>query len=311
MTEVSVIVPTYLGADWIRECINSVLDQVYVDLEVIVVNDASPDDAAEIVAGMDDDRIRLVCHEENKGVPAARNTGIKEANGDYIAFLDQDDMWRDQKLTTQLNVFEEGSGDLGVVHGDAEIIGTDKETSWSGPLSDDPQERVRALFLRNPITTITALIDARCFETHGLLDEDLYGVDDYEFWLRIAEDYRIKYCPGVVAAKRVHESNTSDRFEQMNEDKMIIAKRYLRKYPYLRPLQDRKFHEIMNHYARNYADTGDYTQAIQYDLKALNHVKTSPTDYLRLGRDLVWAARQRVREVVTESASDTSKDDVH
>lgn len=303
MSKVSVVIPTYRGAEWIEQCVKSVLQQDYQDLEVIVVDDASPDDAAAIVSDMDDERIRLCRHEENKGVPGARNTGIKAATGEYIGFLDQDDWWHEHKLQTQVKMFARGPDNLGVVYGDTDMVGLGEEKRWTGPLPEEPRERVRALFLRNHVITITSLIAAECFETHGLLDEDLYGVDDYEFWLRIAEDYRFEYLPDVVATKRVHSSNTSDRFERMNQDKVMIAERYLERYPYLEPLRDRKFHQIMTHYAHRYADRGDYSRAVQYDLKGLRYEKRHPTDYLRLGRDLVRASEQMLRRMVAGNRS--------
>lgn len=287
MTDVSIIIPIYQGSKWIRECINSVLQQDFDDLEVIAVDDASPDDTANIVASMEDERIRLFRHDENKGIPAARNTGIKQANGDYVAFLDQDDKWYNHKLGSQIEVFEQGPENLGVVHGDVDIVGGDKNISNGEPVPENDKKRVQSTFLQNPIITITALIDSECFETHGLLNENLYGADDYEFWLRIAERYQFKYCPGVVATKRVHESNTSDNFKRMNPDKIMITKQYVEKYPYLQPLENQRCHRIMTHYARNYANMGEYVQALQYDIKSLSYIKTNPSDYLRLSRDLM------------------------
>lgn len=294
MSKVSVVIPCYRGAKWIEGCVESVLRQDHEDLEVLVVDDASPDDSAEIVRGIDDERVRLLRHDVNEGVAGARNTGIEAATGDYVGFLDQDDRWHADKLARQVAVFEDGPADLGVVHGDVEVAGPVEKESWGGPLPDDPRLRVRELFLRHPIITITALFDAACFETHGLLDESLYGSDDYEFLLRIAEDYRIEYLPEVLATKRIHETNTSDDFVRMNQDKVVIAERYLAEYPYLRPLRDRKYHQIMTHYARSYAAEGNYARAVEYDLRALGYVKTHPSDYLRFGRDVAAAGGQLV-----------------
>lgn len=291
MTTVSAIVPCYGGAEWIEECVRSVLDQTYDDLEVVVIDDASPDDAADVVAGIDDDRVRLLRHDENQGIAAARNTGIEAADGDYVGFLDQDDRWHEEKLARQVAAFEEGPDDLGVVYGDLAFEGRDAD-SWAAPLPDEPRARVRSLFVANHVPSITALVDADCFRTHGLLDESLYGADDYEFWLRIAEDYRFRYLPGGVATRRVHETNSSDRFERMNADKEAIAERYLEAYPYLEPLRDRKYHQIATHYARNYAADGDYRRALCYDLQALRRRQTSAGDYVRLARDVAGTALQ-------------------
>lgn len=98
---VSVVVPTYGRADLLPRAVDSVLAQTVDDLEVVVVDDASTDDTAAVVAGYDDDRVRYFAHETNRGGSAARNTGIERARGEYVAFLDDDDEWRPTKLERQ------------------------------------------------------------------------------------------------------------------------------------------------------------------------------------------------------------------
>src|SRR4030043_1337098 len=102
---VSVIIPTYNRAHLVGRSIRSVLNQTYQDLEVIVVDDGSKDNTAEIVRGITDPRIVFLKHEKNRGVSAARNTGLKAARGKYIAFQDSDDEWLPQKLEKQLELF--------------------------------------------------------------------------------------------------------------------------------------------------------------------------------------------------------------
>ena len=100
---VSVIIPTYNRAEIIEEAVDSVLAQDYKDFELIVVDDGSTDNTSEVLATYGDD-IRVL-YQENKGVSAARNRGISEAAGKLIAFLDSDDLWMPQKLTTQVEFF--------------------------------------------------------------------------------------------------------------------------------------------------------------------------------------------------------------
>ncbi|MCC0177747.1 glycosyltransferase family 2 protein [Waterburya agarophytonicola K14] len=99
---VSVIIPTYKRGELVSRAINSVLEQSYQNLEIIVVDDHSQDNTADVVGEIEDDRLRYYCHSTNQGGSAARNTGIKLARGQYIAFLDSDDVWLPQKLTIQL-----------------------------------------------------------------------------------------------------------------------------------------------------------------------------------------------------------------
>ena len=99
---VSVIIPTYNRADVVKRAINSAQLQTYKNLEIIVVDDASVDNTAEVVKSIIDHRLNYICHRTNLGGSEARNTGIKQAQGQYIAFLDSDDVWLADKLMAQL-----------------------------------------------------------------------------------------------------------------------------------------------------------------------------------------------------------------
>jgi glycosyltransferase involved in cell wall biosynthesis len=103
---VSVIIPTFRRADLVSRAISSVLRQTFEDLELIVVDDASPDNTREVVQAISDPRVRYVRHERNRGLPAVRNTGVRNAAGEFIAFLDDDDEWRDDKLEKQLQAIK-------------------------------------------------------------------------------------------------------------------------------------------------------------------------------------------------------------
>jgi glycosyltransferase involved in cell wall biosynthesis len=104
---VSVLIPAYNGADYVGEAIQSVLDQTYHDLEIIVVNDASVDHTAQLVRQFDDPRVRYIEHEENRGANAARNTGIRASTGEILAFLDQDDLFHPDKLQVHVDYLAE------------------------------------------------------------------------------------------------------------------------------------------------------------------------------------------------------------
>ncbi|MFC6974687.1 glycosyltransferase family 2 protein [Halomicroarcula sp. GCM10025709] len=99
---VSVVVPTYNRADTVGRAVESALAQTVTDIEVVVVDDGSTDDTAAVVTGIDDERVRYLAHERNRGRSAARNTGIEAARGEYVAFLDSDDRWLPGKLDRQL-----------------------------------------------------------------------------------------------------------------------------------------------------------------------------------------------------------------
>src|SRR5215208_1895402 len=102
----SVIIPAYNNAEYLGDAINSVVNQSYPNFELIVVNDASPDNAAEVIKSFTDPRVKYVEHQVNKGLSAARNTGILNASGDYIALLDGDDYFHPDKLKLHAEFLE-------------------------------------------------------------------------------------------------------------------------------------------------------------------------------------------------------------
>ena len=105
--KVSVVVPTYNGAEFLGEAIQSVLQQTYQDFEIIVVNDASPDATDEVIRQFDDPRLRYIKHEQNRGVANARKTGIMQSRGAFIAHLDQDDFFHPEKLQVHVDYLEQ------------------------------------------------------------------------------------------------------------------------------------------------------------------------------------------------------------
>jgi glycosyltransferase involved in cell wall biosynthesis len=111
----SVVIPAYNQANYLIEAIQSVLDQTYGNFELIVVNDASPDETHQVVGQFVDDRIKYLLHEQNRGLPATRNTGIRASTGELIALLDADDYYHPNKLESHLNFYQEHS-DIGATY---------------------------------------------------------------------------------------------------------------------------------------------------------------------------------------------------
>src|SRR2546429_9117536 len=122
MPKVSVIIPTYNRAEFLCSAITSVLNQTFHNFEIIVVDDASQDHTREVMNSLGDKRIRYIRHEKNKGVAATRNTGLVNAKGTYIAFLDDDDEWLPEKLQKQFNLLESCQNIVGVVYTGAFVV---------------------------------------------------------------------------------------------------------------------------------------------------------------------------------------------
>ena len=194
MPKVSVIIPTYNRAEFLRSTITSVLNQTFQDFEIIVIDDASQDHTREVVNSLNDERIRYIRHERNKGVAAARNTGIVNAKSDYIAFLDDDDEWFPEKLQKQFNLLESCPPTIGVVYtGSLRIEESSKKIlskifpKKRGDIFDEILTTNRAA------DTSTIFLRKQCFEKVGLFDEDLHFGEDYDMWLRISKEFHFEY----------------------------------------------------------------------------------------------------------------------
>lgn len=224
---VSVVLPTYNRADVIGRAIESVLEQTYTDFELIVVDDASSDGTDGVIEGLDNDRIRYVKHDENRGAAAARNTGIRMADGDIVAFQDSDDEWAEEKLARQVAVFENTDSSVGVVYTGAWRKRDGSQTYIPGdgvhPKEGNVQE---SLLEQNFVTPQAAAIRAECFDRVGTFDERLPPLEDWELWIRISEQYEFRFVdePLVTAYLR------GDSISKDDERKVRARERIVRKH---------------------------------------------------------------------------------
>lgn len=288
---VSVIVPFYNGKRFIGEAIDSVLNQTYQSLEIIIVDDGSTDDPESAVGPfLSDPRIKLIKHGQNKGISAARNTGIKASGGEFIAFLDQDDMWLPEKLERQVIIFENSPSDVGLVFSNVNTIddrGTIKEYfSMHGVPSNinslPPQKVLEALFLVYFIPMVTVLVRRECFGGVGLLDESIKGgADDYDFCLRVAAKYRIKYLNIPLALHRVHGANYSN-MERFFYDELRIMEKIMTQEPWLALLKKRKLAILHTRIGKYYLSKGNFGDAWLAFLRAIRYNPLRVRSYLYL-----------------------------
>lgn len=246
---ISVIIPCYNGEKFIAEAIKSVLNQTYKEFEIIVVDDGSIDGTrTQVEPYLTNRRIKFIQHNGNKGIAAARNTGITHSRGEFITFLDQDDLWLPEKLEKQIKVMLCGQEKPGLVFtGMLEI--KEDGTTQKKPRKDKlppninslSQKKVtESLFMYNFIPLITAMVRRECFDKVGLMDESIKGgADDYDICLRIADKYKVKYIDTVLAVHRIHEANYSND-ERFFYDNMTITSKMAQQIPYLVNLVKKK-----------------------------------------------------------------------
>lgn len=214
MTEnprVSVVIPTYERADLVGRAVDSALAQTVEDVEVIVVDDGSTDGTHEAVAAESDPRVRYLEHETNRGVSAARNTGIEAASGEYVAFLDSDDEWLPRKLERQLAALDDrGDGWVGAycdvatagLSGLSRLAAAVSETLFR---SSAPQEGGRELaaallsmrVFMGPGSTL--LVERDALTAAGSFDEGLSIYEDWDLVLRVLSVGKLAYVDEPLA----------------------------------------------------------------------------------------------------------------
>lgn len=220
--DISIIVPTYNRAGMIHRAIESIKVQTFNDWELIVVDDASTDNTEEIIRTYvkNDQRIRYLKHEKNKGGSVARNSGIQISKGSYIAFLDDDDRWHPEKLRLQYdylqNYPETGLIYSGFCYVDYE---TDKIIKRVRPRY---QGNVSSIILKtNIIGSPTPLIRSECFQRAGLFDDQLTSCQDWDMWIRISQYYSFAYFKECLAEVTMHgrqiSSNLSSKIDSRNK----------------------------------------------------------------------------------------------
>jgi len=196
---VSVVIPTYNRAEIIGRAIRSVQAQTFEDWELIVVDDASEDETEEVVAAFEDTRIRYIQHVENRGGAAARNTGIRNSRGEYIAFLDSDDEWLPQKLEGQIRVFEKASESVGLVY-TGMIRKKDEYTKRKPPVYSGWIEE--KLYLENVIGSCSVgVIKSNVTNEVGYFDKKLDSAQDKDYWLRVSKVFKIEFSKGCHVIK--------------------------------------------------------------------------------------------------------------
>jgi len=228
---VSVIIPTYKRSNYILRAINSILNQTYKNIEIIVIDDNEADDEFSKITQnvlkklIDSKKIIYIKHVTNKGISAARNTGIKIASGDYIAFLDDDDEFLPKKIELQLNIFNKSKNNVGLVYGAYLEINENlnKELVIMPKLKDN----VYSILGLNHIGPPSMVMCTKsAIEQIGGFDEFLNHKEDIDFYFRLSEKYNISFTNEVITKYYIHSGAASKN----HSDRLILMLRYLDKH---------------------------------------------------------------------------------
>lgn len=200
---VTIVIPVYNGADYLREAIDSALAQTYPRVEILVVNDGSTDGGATAaIARSYGDRIRYL-EKENGGVASALNLGIREMRGEYFSWLSHDDVYLPGKIEAQVSRLFDATAPI-VLYSDYEQIGPSGKRLSVRRVGKLGLPLRFALVATDPVNGCTVLVPRDCFDVVGTFDERLRTAQDYDLWFRLAKRFPFVHLPEVLVKSRVH-----------------------------------------------------------------------------------------------------------
>jgi len=274
---ISIIIPTYNRANLLPRAIKSILNQTFKNFELIIVDDGSIDNTKEVVGRFrkNDKRVRYIW-QDNSGAPAKpKNAGIKNAKGEFIAFLDSDDEWLVEKLEEQIKLFEKSnSSNLGFVGCNAVIIDKKNKKEW-GYKTPRCNNVFRELLMNDFIfSSSSVIVKKEVFNKIGFFDENIRVGEDWDMWIRISRKYDFDFVPEPLFKYYIHNSNITNAlsFEKQEKDLRYIFEKY-RKYYEANP----KIHSIrLRNDGTKYILAGKLQDGRKYFLKS---IKINPLNF--------------------------------
>ena len=221
-SKVSIVLPTYNGASYLRQSIESCLCQTHKNLELIIIDDGSTDATPAIVRSFQDDRIRYVCQPENQGHVKALNRGFAMANGDFLTWTSDDNYYCTEAIETMANALLKDTS-IDFVYANYDVIDTQGAVIRRGrvepPEGLDADNYVGGCFLYR----------RRVYETIGDFSEEAFLAEDYEYWLRVREKFTMKKLEAVLYCYRSHDKSlTAEHTEEKVQSQVErIRERYI------------------------------------------------------------------------------------
>ena len=237
---VSVIINCYNGSRFLSEAIDSVLNQSYQNWEIIFWDNVSVDDSAKIFKKYQDSRLRYYLATKHSNLAKARSLAIERANGDWIGFLDCDDIWLPNKLKDQMAIVTNEDDNLGLIYGRCLLLNSSNLdlSDWGRrqckhpihpSLKKLPENKVfRQLSRFNFIPIVTALFRKKFYFDIGTLSLEMEQAEDYDLFLRLSKSYKVRALDKPIAIYRVHNNNSSIGSDYRGFDEVIcILNKYL------------------------------------------------------------------------------------
>jgi glycosyltransferase involved in cell wall biosynthesis len=226
---VTVVLTTYDRCEFLPRAIKTVIEQTYDEIELVVVDDHSPESPQDIVENASTEGLHnvvFVRHEENRGASAARNTGIEQASGELIALLDDDDLWTPDKIERQVTEFCRSGNEVGVVCTGIRSVdadGTTIRTKTVGYMGDITKQLLCGAIVPTP----SVLVRPSVIDDAGLFDERLRLYEDQEWLIRLSQhcEFRSVGDPLVITVREGHEQLTDDVETKVTESYPLFMKK--------------------------------------------------------------------------------------
>jgi glycosyltransferase involved in cell wall biosynthesis len=245
MPLISIIIPIYNGEKTIRETILSVLNQTFTDIEVLVINDGSTDSTLETISNITDPRLKVVSF-PNAGLSASRNRGIKLASGEFISFIDADDLWTPDKLESQFNALNK-TPETGVAYSWTNWIDESGQIIYGGGNHLFSGDVYTHLFLGDFIEGgSNVLIRRSALDEIGGFNETIQYSEDWEMWLRLATKYEFVSVPKPQILYRISSGSMSSNVLGMEAASLAIIQQAIAQSP--QPIEHLKSHCLANRY---------------------------------------------------------------
>ena len=271
MPQVTVVIPAYNAMTYLPETVSSVLAQSFTDFEVLIINDGSADHINAWTSALSDPRVRLIS-QENQGLPGARNTGIREAQGNYIAFLDADDLWATTKLEKQVQYLQTNAA-LGVVYTWTVLV--DESGQPTGRIfASQAEGNVWQQLLETDVISngSSAMVRRDCFETVGDFDRALTSAEDLDMWLRLAVHYPFAVVKEPLTLYRQYANSMSKNRQRMFQNLRTVIEKAFQKAPMeVLHLRNRAYASITLNQAWWSITEGDYQTAKVWRQQARLH----------------------------------------
>ncbi|MEW6003088.1 MAG: glycosyltransferase family 2 protein [Nitrospirota bacterium] len=282
---VSAIVPVFNCERYICEAIDSIFLQTYKNIEIIVVDDGSTDQTKEVVLDRYKRKIRFL-EQPNSGPSRARNLGILNSKGEYIAFLDADDIWEPDKIRKQIQHMS-SNPQYAMSYTKFQSFSEKTSLKLDSEINIDCPEGwiFDELLFKNFITLSSVIVRADCLKKVGLFNESLLTGEDVELFLRVAYCFQIGFINEILVRKRKHDNNLS--YQKRSTSGNILGLENLYKYfPELAPGSNRMIRKALGYRCirkgREFAYYGMRKEAFTYARKAIKYTPLSFKNYFSI-----------------------------